>query len=82
MEAEEAKLRREKRRYDGRREARRHFVTNLAEEWDKPDFTMEQKQAAIAESLSAVIILPAGKGARFDPARIVPVFRERDDGVA
>ena len=49
---------------------------NLAEEWDKPDFTMEQKQAAIAETLTAVIIKPVGRASRFHPDHIVPVFRE------
>jgi DNA invertase Pin-like site-specific DNA recombinase len=76
MEADEAELLREKRRYEGRQQARKHAVANLAEEWGKPDFTMEQKQAAIAETLEAVIIKPAGKGGRFHPGQIVPVFRE------
>lgn len=78
MEAIEAELKREKRRYDGRQQARKHAIANLAEEWEKPDFTMEQKQAAIAETLTAVIIKPAGKGMRFHPDQIVPVFRQED----
>jgi DNA invertase Pin-like site-specific DNA recombinase len=78
MEAAEAKLKREKRQYEGPQEARRHAVANLAEEWEKPDFTMEQKQAAIAQTLTAVIIKPAGKGVRFHPDQIVPVFRNAD----
>ena len=61
MEAVETELRREQRQYEGRQQARRHAVANLAEEWAKPDFTMEQKQAAIGETLSAIIIKPAGK---------------------
>jgi site-specific DNA recombinase len=61
---------------EGRQQARKHAVANLAAEWDKPDFTMEQKQAAIAQTLEAVIIKPAGKGGRFHPDQIVPVFRE------
>jgi site-specific DNA recombinase len=36
---------------------------------------MEQKQAAIAQTLEAVIIKPSGKGTRFHPDQIVPVFR-------
>ena len=76
MEAREAQLKREKRRYEGQREARRHTVANLAEEWDKPDFTIEQKQAAIAESLTAVVILPSGRGRRFHPDQIRPIFKE------
>ena len=75
MEADEAELLREKRRYEGRQQARKHAVANLAEEWDKPDFTMEQKQAAIAQTLEAIIIKPSGKGTRFHPDQIVPVFR-------
>ncbi len=75
MEADEAELLREKRRYEGRQQSRRHAVANLAEEWKKPDFTMEQKQAAIAQTLEAVIIKPSGKGTRFHPDQIVPVFR-------
>jgi site-specific DNA recombinase len=78
MEADEAKLLREKRRHDGRPQTRRHAIANLAEEWDKPDFTMEQKQAAIGETLTAVIIKAAGKGGRFHPDQIVPVFRESE----
>jgi site-specific DNA recombinase len=37
---------------------------------------MEQKQAAIAETLTAVIIKPTGRNVRFHPDHIVPVFRE------
>jgi site-specific DNA recombinase len=79
MEAAEAELKREKRRYEGRQQARKHAVADLAGEWDKDDFTMEQKQAAIAETLTAVIIKPAGRGCRFRPDQIVPVFRQEDD---
>jgi DNA invertase Pin-like site-specific DNA recombinase len=79
MEAAEAELRREQRQYEGRQQARRHAVANLAEEWEKLDFTMEQKQAAIAQTLTAVIIKPVGKGGRFHPDQIVPVFRQDDD---
>jgi hypothetical protein len=79
MEAEEAKLRREKRRYEGHQQSRRHRVENLAQEWEKSDFTTEQKQAAIAQTLTAVIIKPAGKGGRFHPDQIVPIFREDGD---
>jgi hypothetical protein len=79
MEAAEAELKRDKRQYEGRQQTRKNAVANLAEEWDKPDFTMEQKQAAIGETLTAVIINPAGKGQRFHPDQIIPVFRQDDD---
>ena len=78
MEASEAELKRERRQYEGRYQSRRRAIANLAEEWDKPDFTMEQKQAAIAETLTAVIIKPVGRGVPFHPDHIVPVFRESD----
>lgn len=78
MEAVEAGLKRERRQYEGRQQARRHAVANLAEEWGKPDFTMEQKQAAIAQTLTAVIIKPSGR-CRFRPDQIVPVFRDDTD---
>lgn len=78
MEAAEAELLRERRRYEGRQQARRSRVANLAEEWEKPDFTMLQKQAAIGETLAAVVINPAGKGRRFHPDQLVPVFRQED----
>jgi site-specific DNA recombinase len=79
MESEEAMLKSERRHYEGRQQARRQVVANLAEEWDRPDFTMEQKQAAIGKTLSAVIIKPSGRGARFRPSDIVPVFMEDED---
>ena len=63
MEAEEARLRRERRQHEGRQQARRQVIANLAEEWNKPDFTLEQKQAAIGQTLSAVILHPAGRAA-------------------
>jgi site-specific DNA recombinase len=37
MEAREAELKRERRQYEGRYQARRNVIVNLAEEWDKPD---------------------------------------------
>ena len=78
MEADEAELKRERRQYEGQQQRRMSAVANLAEEWDKPDFTMEQKQAAIAATLTAVIIKPVGRGVPFHPDHIVPVFRESD----
>lgn len=81
MEADEADLKREQRQYENRQQSRTRAVANLAEEWEKPDFTMEQKQAAIAQTLTAVIIKPAGKGGRFHHDQIMPVFRE-DNGEA
>lgn len=79
MEAVEAELKRERRQYEGRQQARRHAVEDLAEEWDKPGFTMEQKQAAIAQTLTAVVIKPSGRGVRFHPDQIMPVFTEDND---
>lgn len=75
MEAARADLRREQSRYAKRQDARQAAFANLAEEWDKPSFAMELKQAAISKSLSAVVIAPAGKGARFHPDQITPIFQ-------
>jgi site-specific DNA recombinase len=76
MEADEARLKREKREWEKPRQARRQVIANLAEEWDKPDFTLEQKQAAIAQTLTAIVLHPAGKGVRFHHSQITPVFRD------
>ena len=76
MEASESALLRERRQYEGRQQGRRQVVANLAEEWNRPGFTLEQKQAAIAQSLTAIIINPAGRGGHFHPDQIVPVFRD------
>ena len=76
MEAGEARLLRDKRQHEGRQQSRRHVIANLAAEWNSPGFTLEQKQAAIAQSLTAIIINPAGRGGHFHPDQIVPVFRD------
>lgn len=76
METALASLRREQRKYNTRQDANRKVVANLAEEWGKPSFTMEQRQAAVARTLTAVVIGVAGKGVRFHPDQLTPVFRE------
>ena len=43
MEAEEARLKRERRESDKPWQTRHQVVANLAEEWDKPDFTLESE---------------------------------------
>ncbi|MEV7045662.1 zinc ribbon domain-containing protein [Amycolatopsis sp. NPDC051061] len=79
MEATEATLKREKRKYAVRQDARDAAVANLDEQWEKPSFSIELKQAAIAETLTAVVISPAGKGVRFHPDQIKPIFRDEND---
>lgn len=79
MESQEAELKREKRAYEAKQKTREQRVTDLAKRWDAADFTMEQKQAAIAETLTAVIIKPSHKGAPFHPDLIDPVWREETD---
>ena len=64
FEAKEATLRAAKRRYEAKRQARQDSAANLGVEWNRPGFTLEQKQAAIAQSLTAVIIHPAPTRAR------------------
>ncbi|HEY1571678.1 MAG TPA: recombinase family protein [Pseudonocardiaceae bacterium] len=75
MEANVAELRREQRKYTARQDGRKRAITNLAEEWTKPSFTIELKQAAIAQSLTAVIIAPVKKGTRFHPDQLTPIWR-------
>jgi site-specific DNA recombinase len=76
MEASVAALRREQRQYAARRDARQAVVADLGREWTRPGFSMEQKQAAIAQTLTAVVIAPAGKGVRFHTDQITPIYRE------
>jgi site-specific DNA recombinase len=80
FEAREATLRAAKRRYEAKRQARQDSVANLGAEWNRPEFTLEQKQAAIAQSLTAVIIHRAPRpGAKFTPDQITPVWRHDED---
>jgi len=64
MEQAEKVLLRDKERYEGQRQKSKRAEIDLAERWDAPDFSMEQKQAAIARTLSTVIIKPVGKGSK------------------
>jgi Recombinase zinc beta ribbon domain len=80
FEAKESALRAARRRYEEKRQARVEAATNLDTEWNRPDFTLEQKQAAIAKSLTAVVIHPAPRpGAKFTPDQITPVWRQDED---
>src|SRR6266487_3537885 len=80
LETDEEQLKLEKRRYDAKREARSPSTADLDAEWNKPSFTLELKQAAIAKSITAVIINPARRpGVRFDPNSISIVWRESED---
>lgn len=73
MEADEAALLRESRSYERQRQSRIHRIADLGTAWEDPEFTLEQKQAAIAESLIAIIVKPGARGARFHPDQIVPI---------
>ncbi|WP_433513565.1 recombinase family protein [Nonomuraea sp. CA-143628] len=81
MEAREAQLKREKRTYENKQQSRRRVIVDLEKRWNEPDFTLEQKHEAIAKSLSAVIIRPAGRGVRFHPDQIEPVFNEEHESM-
>lgn len=53
-------------------------VTDLRARWAHPDFSMEERQAAISQSIEAIILHPVPKGVRrgkFDPARLNVVWR-------
>jgi len=77
LEAEERKLINERKRHEAHRQSQRAAVANLRAKWEDPAFTLDQRQAAVAESLVAVIIHPVGlSSTRFDPAKIEPVWRE------
>jgi site-specific DNA recombinase len=75
MEAAESKLKRDKRQYEQRQQARTRVVADLAQEWEKDDFTLEQRQGAIGRTLTAIVLSPSGKGRRFHPDQITPVWR-------
>ena len=80
LEAKERKLRAEKRKYDAKRQARVERATDLTSEWNRPGFTLEQKQSAIAKSITAIVIHPAPRlGARFSPDQLTIVWRTDDD---
>ncbi len=78
MESKVAILKREKRKYAARQDACDAAIVNLDELWEKTSFTIELKQAAIAQTLTAVLSTPAGKGVRFHPNQIKPIFRSED----
>ncbi|MFI6500223.1 recombinase family protein [Nonomuraea typhae] len=75
MEKAEAVLLQEQRKYQRNSQRIKGAIIDLAKKWEDPDFAMEQKQAAVAETLSAVIIMPVGMGKRFHPDRLKPVFK-------
>lgn len=79
LESDERKLKAEKRKYEAKRQTRAVAIPNLNAEWNRPDFTLEQKHAAIAASILAVIIHPAPhKGAKFHPDQLSIVWREEE----
>ncbi len=66
-------------RYDAKRQVREEAAASLNTEWNRPDFTLEQKQAAISRSIMAVVIQPAPHpGAKFTPDQISIVWREEE----
>lgn len=79
LEAQERTLKAEKRRHETERAPRHEAVSDLEEKWKDPSFTLDQRQAAVAKSLTAVIIHPARPGERFDPDKIEPIWCEDED---
>ncbi|GAA1259925.1 recombinase family protein [Sphaerisporangium rubeum] len=76
LEAEERRLEADQRRHQTARVRRTEGVANLAEKWKDPNFTLDQRQAAIAQSLQAVVIHPTRPGQRhFDPNLIEPIWK-------
>ncbi|TDU05850.1 DNA invertase Pin-like site-specific DNA recombinase [Streptomyces sp. 846.5] len=79
LESDERALLAERRKYDSARESRMSAVTDLRERWADEKFLLEQRQGAVAESLIAVEIHPAGAGSKiFDPSKITPIWRDHD----
>jgi site-specific DNA recombinase len=77
LEAEERRLEADQRRHQTARTRRTQGVANLAGKWTDPNFTLDQRQAAIAQSLTAVLIHPTRPGQRqFDPNLIEPIWKE------
>jgi site-specific DNA recombinase len=76
LEKMERDLRSEKARHAAERRTRRVAMDDLEAKWRDPEFTLDQRQAAIAQSLVAVVIEPARPGERFDPQKIRPIWRE------
>ena len=77
LENEERKLKADKRRYEARRQSRIEAAADLRVEWNRPGFTLEQKQAAIARSIAAVVIHSAPRqGAKFHPDQITIVWAD------
>lgn len=76
LEQVERSLRAEKAKHAADQHAQRVAIEDLEEKWKDPEFTLEQRQAAIAKSLVAVVIEPARPGERFDPSKIRPIWRE------
>lgn len=80
LETEERKLVNERKRHEAQRQSQRAAVADLRARWSDPSFTLEQRQAAVAESLIAVVINPVGLGsAFFDPSKIEPIWRDEAD---
>lgn len=53
-------------------------VTDLRTRWADPEFSMEERQAAVSQSIDSIILHPVPKGVRrgrFDPARLNVVWR-------
>ncbi|WP_042370296.1 recombinase family protein [Streptacidiphilus neutrinimicus] len=80
LEDDERALLAERKKIDSLRTRRMTAVADLRQKWKDPDFTLDQRQAAISESLIAVIIHPVGGGRRaFDPSKIEPVWRTQEE---
>ncbi|MEQ4720173.1 recombinase family protein [Nonomuraea sp. B19D2] len=82
LERDESRLKAEKRKHEAKRETRAALeIPDLADEWGRPDFTLEQKHAAIAKSIKAIIIHPASRRGRvaFDPDKDLTIVWNDED---
>jgi site-specific DNA recombinase len=59
-----------------RRQTQAEAAADLSTEWNRPDFTLEQKQAAIVKSVTTIVIHPAPRqGMRFSPDQLAIVWK-------
>ncbi|MEU6969804.1 recombinase zinc beta ribbon domain-containing protein [Kitasatospora aureofaciens] len=64
LESDERKLKNERQRHEAARTQRMEAIPDLRRQWADPNFALEQRQAAVAKSLIAVVIHPTGPGSR------------------
>lgn len=73
LEQDRDALRHERAVYNAKAQGVGSREINLREQWG--DLSLEQQRLIINQSLVAVIVEPSGRGKRFNPDRLKPIFR-------